>query len=142
MKYDLRNEKLIAQHIDVALVYKEMLGLDEARAYLKRENIPREIAERVLLTEQKRGAGSDKVSSPPAATLFLGCRRKNHIHHAIVEAALKLEKRRGTEWALHLLRSEKVPESVVARITAPEPRQMRTKAMNGHGTLAAGTVER
>lgn len=52
MNCNMRRDKLASQHIEVALVYKEMLGLDEAIGYLQRESIPRDIAERVLLTER------------------------------------------------------------------------------------------
>lgn len=140
MRNDVRHGKLISQHIDVALVYKEMLGLDEARAYLERENIPRDIAERVLSTEQKRAVhGADTPAPPPAPVLVpvFACRRKNRVHDAIVEAALKLEKKCGREWALALLRDERVPEAVSARILAQGPRQLRTRN-NGEASVFAG----
>ena len=132
MQYDLRHEKLISQHIDVALVYKEMLGLDDAQAYLERLHIPPEIAQRVLFTERKRIPGQARAASravPAALGPPAGCRRKNRIHDAIVEAALKIERKLGPQWALALLRDEKVPESVAARIIAQGPRQLRKKAL-------------
>jgi len=129
MKVDLRHEKLISQHVDVALVYKEMLGLDEARAYLQRENIPREVADRVLFTEHRRGACSPKAPHAGQALPPSQCRRKNRVHDAIVEAALKVERRCGREWALALLREERVPEAVCERILALGPRQLRTRRM-------------
>lgn len=139
MRNDVRHEKLISQHIDVALVYKEMLGLDEARAYLEREHIPRDIAERVLLTEQKRSANGAKTTPPPTlvSVPILACRRKNRVHDAIVEAALKLERKCGREWALALLRDELVPEAVSARILAQGPRQLRTRKA-GETSVFAG----
>lgn len=135
----MRHEKLISQHIDVALIYKEMLGLDEARAYLEREHIPRDIAERVLLTEQKRTSNAAK-DSPRAAFVSVpvfACRRKNRVHDAIVEAALKLERKCGPEWALALLRDERVPEEVAVRILAHGPRQLRTRRV-GEASVFAG----
>jgi len=48
MIFNLRSKNLIAQHIEVALVYKEMLGLDEAVAYLAREGVPQDVAARVI----------------------------------------------------------------------------------------------
>ena len=127
MNCNMRRDKLLSQHIEVALVYKEMLGLDEAIGYLQREGIPQDIAERVLLTEQRRlqavGAGQDV----PAPVTYAGCRRKNHVHDAIVEAALKIERKLGVGWALALLRDERVPEEVVARLSAQGPRQLRVK---------------
>lgn len=41
MIFNLRSKNLIAQHIEVALVYRDMLGLGEAMAYLEREGVPR-----------------------------------------------------------------------------------------------------
>lgn len=139
MRNDARHEKLISQHIQVALVYKEMLGLDEARAYLEREHIPRDIAERVLLTEQKRRSNAVEASPPPAlvSVPVFACRRKNRVHDAIVEAALKLERKCGPEWALALLREERVPEQVSARVLAHGPRQLRTRR-SGEGSVFAG----
>lgn len=140
MEHDLRHEKLISQHIDVALVYKDMLGLDEARAYLERAHIPRDIAERVLLTEEKRGSRGVRRSLPPRAPVSIPvftCRRTNRVHDAIVEAALKLERKCGPEWALALLRDERVPETVSTRVLANGPRQLRTRRA-GEGSVFAG----
>ena len=138
MPYDMRHEKLISQHIDVALVYKEMLGVDDAQAYLNRQNIPRDVAERVLFTEQKRLPRPAQTAPRPASLLPgppAGCRRKNRIHDAIVEAALKIERTLGPEWALALLRDERVPEAVAERIVAQGPRQVRIKAADGAGVV-------
>lgn len=120
MTFCVRSKNLVSQHIEVALVYKDMLGLDEALAYLAREGVPGDIAERVLLTDQRRQA--DPVRLP-----LFRCRRKNHVHDAIVEAALKIERRLGTDYALALMRQENVPDAVAARVTAPRPRQIRAR---------------
>jgi hypothetical protein len=121
-----RRNDLIAQHVEVALVYKEMLGLDEAKDYLERESIPRDITERVLLTEKKR-----RPPLPPgsagAPTLQPTCRRKNLVHDAIVEAALKIEQKLGAATAMALLEAEDVPRDVAERILAQRPRQLRQR---------------
>lgn len=144
MRNDVRHEMLLSQHIDVALVYKEMLGLDEARAYLERENIPRDIAERVLLTERKRAQSIEQPAAQPAPTPVpvFACRRKNRIHDAIVEAALKLERKCGRDWALALLRDERVPETVSARVLAQGPRQVRTRGAGESRVFAGITFAR
>lgn len=127
MFVNLRRNKLMSQHIEVALVYKDMLGLDEAMAYLGREHIPKDIADRVLLSEhRRREPGETVVVAAPAGPQF-PCRRKNRVQDAIVEAALKVEQKLGLDMALFLLREEHVPEDVIARITAPGPRQLRTR---------------
>ena len=129
MIFSVRSKNLVSQHIEVALVYKDMLGLDEAMNYLAREGVPDYIAERVLLTDQRRHP--DPVHPP-----LFRCRRKNHVHDAIVEAALKIERRFGTDYALALMRQENVSEAVAARVTAPGPRQIRArKVVHSTGTL-------
>ena len=125
MVWKVRRENLVAQHIEVALVYKDMLGVDEAIEYLDREHVPKEIVERVLFTENKRRSAAGP-GQPPQAPYF-GCRRRNRVHDAIVEAALKIEKKQGKHVALALLRDEQVPEAVAARVIAQEPGQLRGK---------------
>lgn len=122
MIFNLRSKNLIAQHIEVALVYRDMLGLGEAMAYLEREGVPRDTAERVLLTDRHR----QQQEGPPPPPAFR-CRRRNRVHDAIVEAALKIERRFGADHALALLRQEQVPDEVAARVIAPGPRQVRAR---------------
>jgi hypothetical protein len=119
-----RRNDLIAQHVEVALVYKDMLGLDDAKDYLERESIPRDITERVLLTEKKRRPAPVPGALPvPLPT----CRRKNLVHDAIVEAALKIEQKLGASTALALLEAEDVPHEVAERILSQRPRQLRIR---------------
>jgi hypothetical protein len=120
---NVRHNELISQHVEVALVYKDMLGLDEARRYLERECVPHDVVERVLLTEHRRLPPRLPASTPPAT-----CRRKNLVHDAIVEAALQIEKRFGAHNAAMLLRAENVAPEVVERVIAPGPRQVRARA--------------
>ena len=127
MVWNHRREKLSAQHVEVALVYKEMLGLDDAMRYLEQEGISKSIAERVLLTEQKRLPSGQAPAMSPTPGPFFTCRRKNRVHDAIVEAALKIEKKLGRDMALALLKQEQVPDAVAERITAPGPRQLRAR---------------
>lgn len=118
-----RHDSLIAQHLEVAMIYKEMLGLDEARAYLEREHIPRDVAERILLGGRTLEAPSSPVPLAPPDK----CRRRNRVHDAIVEAALKIERTHGREMAHALLKDEGVPEEVTARVLAQGPRQLRAR---------------
>jgi hypothetical protein len=121
MMFHLRSQHIVSQHVEVALVYKAMLGLDEALDYLARAGVAPDVAERVLLTDRRRNP-----PAPAPAPLFR-CRRKNRVHDAVVEAALKIERRFGTDYALALLRQEEVPEAVAARVTAQGPRQIRSR---------------
>ena len=127
MVWKPRREQLISQRIEVALVYQQMLGLDEAARYLEQEGIPQEIADRVLLTGRKRPPRMADAPDQPAKLPYVGCRRKNRVQDAIVEAALKIEKKLGRDMALALLKDEQVPDEVAARILAPELRQLRSR---------------
>lgn len=123
-----RHNLLVSQRLDVALVYKEMLGIEEARAYLLRENIPENIAERVLCTEQKRTVFDTKLQYSEALPV-VGCRRRNHLHDAIVEAAVKIEGKLGEVWARTLLRNENVSDEVAERVLGQGPRRLRAKQL-------------
>jgi hypothetical protein len=127
MVWKVRRESLVSQHIEVALVYHEMLGLDEAVRYLEQEGVPEDIIERVLFDGRKRHARVAPVSADPMRAPDVCCRRKNRVHDAIVEAALKLEQKHGRDMALALLKEEQVPDAVAARIVAPGPRQLRAR---------------
>jgi hypothetical protein len=48
-----------------------------------------------------------------------------------LEAALKIERTHGSDWAFPLLKEEKVPEEVALRILAQGPRQVRTRRAPG-----------
>ena len=124
---DARHDRRKSQHIEVALVYKEMLGLDEARAYLEQQHIPKDIAERVLHTERRRLSPSAAPVRYAPPSVAARCRRKNRVHDAIVEAALKIERKMGADHALALLKDEGVPDEVACRIMAPGPRQVRAR---------------
>jgi len=127
MVWKPRRENLLSQHIEVALVYQQMLGIDEAARYLEQEGVAPEIANRVLLTGRKRPPRMASTADQPAQLPYVGCRRRNRVQDAIVEAALKIEKKLGREMALALLRDEQVPDEVAARIMAEEPRQLRSR---------------
>jgi hypothetical protein len=113
--------------VDVALIYKDMLGITEARSYLLRENVPENIVERVLQTGRRRHIfdAGPRDATPSAPNL--GCRRKNHVHDAIIEASLKIEEKLGEVWARTLLSNENVPDAVTERVLGRGPRQLRAK---------------
>jgi len=124
----VRRNSLISQRIEVALVYKDMLGVDEAKAYLERENIAESIAQRILGDGARRSDGLIPTRLPSTSPApFTACRRRNQLHDAIVEAAVKIERKLGRDWALALLRDEKVSDEVAARVLAEGPRLLRCK---------------
>lgn len=49
-----RLDSLTAQRLEVAIVYLEMLGIDDARKYLRSVAMPSDLADRVLLSSQRR----------------------------------------------------------------------------------------
>ncbi|GGY38190.1 hypothetical protein [Pseudoduganella albidiflava] len=51
---EIRKDQLTAQKVGIAMVFREMLGPDDARAYLSAENIPEPVIERVLAGETIR----------------------------------------------------------------------------------------
>lgn len=125
MNEKIRVQNLMLQQIDVALVYKDMLSMEEATTYLEQTGLSRDSAERALLDGQKRLPVDGAVVRAPMPDMT--CRRKNRIHDAIVEAALKIERRQGLEHAMTLLAQENVPPAVAARILAQGPRQVRAR---------------
>jgi hypothetical protein len=122
-----RHNLLVSQRVDVALIYRDMLGINEARSYLLRENVPETIIERVLCTGRRRHIFD--AGGPKAAPPHTGCRRKNHVHDAIIEASLKIEEKLGEDWARTLLSNENVPVDVAERVLGRGPRQLRAKRM-------------
>lgn len=143
MNWNARHNQLISRHIDVALVYQDMLGLDEALAYLERADVPKEIAERVLIAGKRRRPPVMPALHEWTPAPQVQCRRRNRVHDAIVEAALKLEKKCGAEQALALLKSEDVPDTVAARVFGPGPRQLRaTSRLRAAGETGQGAAAR
>jgi hypothetical protein len=130
MKFRQRRNFLFSQRLDVALVYKEMLGINDARAYLARENMPEHIAERVLSSGKRRHIFDTKLPSASTSVVNLGCRRRNHIHDAIIEAALKIEEKLGENWARVLLNNENVSNEISERVLGRGPRQVRANFLN------------
>jgi hypothetical protein len=125
----IRRNKLISQRVEVALIYKEMLGMDEAKAYLAQDNLSETLIERVLGNGPRRPGPAQVAESGPAvsATPFTVCRRRNHLHDAIVEAAVKIERKLGRQWALALLKNEGLSDDVAARVLCDGPRQVRSR---------------
>lgn len=49
-----RKDELLAQKVEVALVFQQMLGTADAQAYLVSSGVPAEVIERVLFSEALR----------------------------------------------------------------------------------------
>lgn len=124
MAYRARDDIRTSHHINVALLYQEMLGTQAARDYLGRMDVPCAIIERVLSTPQRRLDPAVKRTRDDA-TPYPGCRRKNRVQEAIVAAAMKIAARQGERWARTLLEAENVPDNVVARVLIMDSRCIR-----------------
>ena len=114
---------LTHQHLQLALVYKQMLSDDDARAYLEKEHVPAYLIARIL----SAGVTRDIEDAIERYKRKAQCRRKAYVPAAIVEAALRIERRLGRDMASKLLGDEQIPEHVVVRILADGPRQVRTR---------------
>jgi hypothetical protein len=125
MCYQTRKDSLTAGKIEVALVYCEMLSPAEAEEYLVKEGISSKTIKRVLCTDQKRGR-SELLRHERTWSLERNpCRRKNFIHKAFVEAALKIDCELGRSRAQQILVNENIPEVIIDRVLVDGPRQVR-----------------
>ena len=43
-----RVDRLMAQRVEVAIVFRNMLGVEDAASYMMANDVPRQVAERVL----------------------------------------------------------------------------------------------
>jgi hypothetical protein len=125
---ETRKDELTAQKVHIGMIFRQMLGPDDARAYLHAENVPEPVIERVVAGETIR---LDQEVSPPAPVtaplpdlnnIFYGSsgRRRNTVKSAIVEAALTISRELGRERAEQLLRREALPDDVIARVLAED----------------------
>ncbi|WBS05619.1 hypothetical protein OU994_15660 [Pseudoduganella sp. SL102] len=140
---EIRKDQLTAQKVGIAMVFREMLGPDDARAYLSAENIPEPVIERVLAGETIRldqgsaapqgteaSEAAEVLPQPPDLNnIFYGSsgRRRNTVKAAIVEAAITIADQLGRDRAEQLLRREQLPDEVIARVLAPEDAARRAR---------------
>ncbi|MBB3219611.1 hypothetical protein [Pseudoduganella umbonata] len=133
---ETRKDELTAQKVHIAMIFREMLGPDDARAYLHAENVPEPVIERVVSGETTR---LDQEPDPPATAppplpdlnnIFYGSsgRRRNTVKAAIVEAALTVSKELGRDRAEQLLRREALPDDVIARVLAEDGAGRRARS--------------
>ncbi len=117
------HDTLTLQHLQLALVYKQMLGDADARAYLEKARVPPFLIERVACAGQQR----DLQQAIDNAWAKAHCRRKAYVPAAIVEAALKIERTLGRAQAVKLLGREGIPDHVVRRVLSTGARQVRAR---------------
>ncbi len=114
---------LTHQHLQLALVYKQMLSDDDARAYLEKEHVPAHLIARILSAGVTRQIEEAIERHKQKAQ----CRRRAYVPAAIIEAAYRIERKLGRGMAIKMLGDEGIPEQIVARVLADGPRQVRTR---------------
>jgi len=132
---ETRKDELTAQKVHIGMIFRQMLGPDDARAYLHAENVPEPVIERVVAGETIRLDQEVAQPAPVAAPLpdlnniFYGGsgRRRNTVKSAIVEAALTVSRELGRERAEQLLRREALPDDVIARVLAEDGGSRRAR---------------
>ena len=132
---ETRKDELTAQKVHIGMIFRQMLGPDDARAYLHAENVPEPVIERVVAGETIRLDQEVAQPAPVAAPLpdlnniFYGSsgRRRNTVKSAIVEAALTVSRELGRERAEQLLRREALPDDVIARVLAEDGGSRRAR---------------
>ena len=127
---ETRKDELTAQKVHIGMIFRQMLGPEDARAYLHGENVPEPVIERVVAGEtirldQELPELAPAPAPPPLPDLnniFYGSsgRRRNTVKSAIVEAALTVSRELGRERAEQLLRREALPDDVIARVLAED----------------------
>jgi hypothetical protein len=125
MCYQTRKDSLTAGKIEVALVYREMLSTAEAEEYLAKEGVSNETISRILFTDQQRGRRERTNREEAWSPENFPCRRKNYLHKAFIEAALKIDCDLGRSRAQKILLNESISEIVIDRVLADGPRQVR-----------------
>jgi hypothetical protein len=59
-----RTDALTRQHLDVALVFQEIIGTDEAISYLNKHGIPSDAVQRVILSPDYRRSSQTASNDP------------------------------------------------------------------------------
>lgn len=132
----VRKDECTSQKIETALIFHQMLGWQDAHDYLRGEEVPQEIIERVLFDGNRRA--SPAVSCDAASTTSFPARvneafyassgrRKDILRMAVVQAALVLRPTLGSERVEKMLRREQLPDEVITRVLQGEASVLRTR---------------
>jgi hypothetical protein len=136
MMEEIRKDQLTAQKVDIGMVFRQMLGKQDAQLYLRGENVPEAVIERVLAGETIRTGQPDADSAPEAPppqvdlqNILYGHsgRRRNMVKAAIVQASILISEQLGRERAERLLRREGVPDEIIARVLAGDGANRRAR---------------
>ncbi|MBB3224892.1 hypothetical protein [Pseudoduganella umbonata] len=127
---ELRRNALVSRQIETGLIFMEMLGVDDARAYWRAADIPEIVIERLVngqpggIPPLPRPAPSVAADMPvdPHVSLFYcnAGRRQDLTGAAVVQAAIALSQELGREMAERMLRREGLGDEVIERVLSEE----------------------
>lgn len=136
----LRKEALMAQQIETGMLFMKMVGIEEARAYWQRANIPEAIVERLVHGNPRRGATPSggpvqanlQEMQPPQLDIRVNLfycstgRRQDMVCAAVVQAAVAIKDELGSEQAMDMLRREGLDEALIDRVLFLDGGRRRT----------------
>lgn len=127
---ELRRNALVSRQVETGMIFMEMLGVDDARAYWRAANIPDIVIERLVNGHPGRVRPSPRPEASSAAELpvdtgisLFYCsagRRQDLIGAAVVQAAIALSQELGRERAERMLRREGLGADVIDRVLSRE----------------------
>jgi hypothetical protein len=132
-----RKDPLTAQKVDIGLIFSNMLGVEDARAYLNSEGVSIAVIERVTSGRRTRRGHGELSLAPAAPDSHLHShfyshsgRRRDTVKAAVVQAAIAVSAPLGRERAERLLRRELLPEEVIARVLAEDGASRRGRSVS------------
>ena len=134
----VRKDEYTSQKIETALIFKQMLGVQDAYEYLLSREVPVHTIERVLRGGERRSFqracesdnpnASPSTSAKPIEAFYLSSgRRKDVMRMAVVQAALILRPQLGSDRVQQMLRREKLSDDVIARVLRAESGTVRAR---------------
>ncbi|WBS05126.1 hypothetical protein OU994_13015 [Pseudoduganella sp. SL102] len=127
---EFRRNALVSRQVETGLIFMEMLGVDDARAYWRAANIPESVIERLVdghpgrVPTLPRSAPSIAAEIPFDADISLfychAGRRQDLVAAAVVQAAIALAQELGRERAERMLRREGLGSDVIERVLSKE----------------------
>jgi hypothetical protein len=125
--HEERRDALMSRQVETGLIFREMLGIDDALAYWRAAAIPESVIERLVNGHPGRVARSSGATTIAAAkpadarvSLFYHSsgRRRDLIGAAVVQAAIAIQQELGRDRAACMLRRDGLPDDVVERVLA------------------------
>lgn len=123
---ELRRNALMSRQVEVGMIFMEMLGIEDARAYWRGAGLSEQVIDRLVHGHPVRAAslpGATEMPSRPAAaderiSLFYctAGRRQDLLGAAVVQAAIAIHQELGRDRAERMLRREGFDDDAIARM--------------------------